>query len=123
MARTVNRNQTLEEFRSIHNDLAGDVGSITGLAGTISNGNNLVDAINELENKTFFFQTFEYVATASQTTFSGADANSNVMSRIMMPQSSPASVPRLQRPAAPVDGRRRPSPGTSIPTDGSRGVR
>ena len=79
MARTVNRNQTLEEFRSIHNDLAGDVGSITGLAGTISNGNNLVDAINELENKTFFFQTFEYVATASQTTFSGADANSNVM--------------------------------------------
>ena len=79
MARTVQRNQTLEEFRSAYNSLAGDVGSITGLASSINNQNNLVDAINEIENKTFFFQTFEYIATASQTSFSGADKNSNVL--------------------------------------------
>ena len=79
MARTVNRNQTIEEFRNTYNSLAGDVGSLTGLTGTISNSNSLVDAINEVENKTFFFQTFEYVATAGQTTFSGADANGNTL--------------------------------------------
>ena len=75
MARTVDRNQTLEEFRSTHNDLANDVGTIAGLAGSISNDNNLVDAINELEAKTFYFQTFEYVATAGQTDFTGEDSN------------------------------------------------
>jgi len=79
MARTVDRNQTLEEFRSTHNDLANDVGTIAGLAGSISNDGNLVDAINELEAKTFFFQTYEYVATAGQTVFTGADANSNTL--------------------------------------------
>ena len=79
MARTVNRNQTIEEFRNTYNSLAGDVGSLTGLAGTISNSNTLVDAINEVENKTFFFQTFEYVATASQTVFTGTDRNSNTL--------------------------------------------
>ena len=79
MARTVDRNQTLEEFRSTHNDLANDVGTIAGLAGNISNDNNLVDAINELEAKTFYFQTFEYVATAGQTDFTGVDANLNTL--------------------------------------------
>ena len=69
MARTVNRNQTLEEFRTKYNELAADVGSINGLAGGISNNNNLVDAINEIENKTFYFQTFEYSASASQKVF------------------------------------------------------
>ena len=79
MARTVDRNQTLEEFRSTHNDLANDVGTIAGLAGNISNDNNLVDAINELEAKTFYFQTFEYVATAGQTDFTGEDSNLNTI--------------------------------------------
>ena len=79
MARTVDRNQTLEEFRSTHNDLANDVGTLAGLAGSISNDNNLVDAINELEAKTFYFQTFEYVATAGQTDFTGEDSNLNTL--------------------------------------------
>ena len=80
MSRTVNRNQTLEEFRNTYNNLASDLGSLTGLAGTISNSNTLVDAINEVENKTFFFQTFEYVSTASQTTFTSTDRNGNSLS-------------------------------------------
>ena len=80
MAKTVNRNQTLEEFRNTYNNLASDIGSLTGLAGTISNSNTLVDAINEVENKTFFFQTFEYVSTASQTTFTSTDRNGNSLS-------------------------------------------
>ena len=80
MSRTVNRNQTLEEFRNTYNNLASDIGSLTGLAGTISNSNTLVDAINEVENKTFFFQTFEYVSTASQTTFTSTDRNGNTLS-------------------------------------------
>ena len=80
MSRTVNRNQTLEEFRNTYNNLASDIGSLTGLAGTISNSNTLVDAINEVENKTFFFQTFEYVSTASQTTFTSTDRNGNSLS-------------------------------------------
>ena len=79
MSRTVNRNQTLEEFRNTYNNLASDIGSLTGLAGTISNSNTLVDAINEVENKTFFFQTFEYVSTASQTTFTSTDRNGNTL--------------------------------------------
>ena len=41
MSRTVNRNQTLEEFRNTYNNLASDIGSLTGLAGTISNSNTL----------------------------------------------------------------------------------
>ena len=80
MSRTENRNQTLEEFRNTYNNLASDIGSLTGLAGTISNSNTLVDAINEVENKTFFFQTFEYVSTASQTTFTSTDRNGNSLS-------------------------------------------
>ena len=46
MARTVTRNQTLEEFRSNYNGLAADVGTLSGLSGNISNQGNLVDAIN-----------------------------------------------------------------------------
>ena len=72
MARTVNRNQTLEEFRGNYNKLANDVGTISGLSGNINNGNNLVDAINELENKTFYFDNFTFTATASQTTFNSS---------------------------------------------------
>ena len=75
MARTVNRNQTLEEFRNNYNALAGDVGSIDGLAGTINNNDNLVDAINEMENRTFYFDSFTFTATASQTLFNSSHEN------------------------------------------------
>ena len=77
MARTVNRNQTLEEFRNNYNALAGDVGSIDGLAGTINNNDNLVDAINEMENRTFYFDSFTFTATASQTLFNSSHENDN----------------------------------------------
>ncbi len=63
MARTVNRNQTLEEFRSNYNALAVDVGTLSGLSGNISNQGTLVDAINELEAKTFYFEGFTFTAT------------------------------------------------------------
>ena len=77
MARTVTRNQTLEEFRGNYNKLANDVGTISGLVGTINNNNNLVDAINELENKTFFFDNFTFTATASQTVFNSSHEADN----------------------------------------------
>ena len=76
MARTVTRNQTLEEFRGNYNQLANDVGTISGLVGTINNNNN-VDAINELENKTFFFDNFTFTATASQTVFNSSHEADN----------------------------------------------
>jgi hypothetical protein len=41
----------------------------------------------------------------------------------MMRAPSPASESRHQRPAAPAHAHRLPSPGTSIPGDGSRGAR
>ena len=77
MARTVNRNQTLEEFRSNYNALAVDVGTLSGLSGNISNQGNLVDAINELEAKTFYFEGFTFTATASQTTFNSSHESDN----------------------------------------------
>ena len=77
MARTVTRNQTLEEFRGNYNKLANDVGTISGLVGTINNNNNLVDAINELENKTFFFDNFTFTASASQTVFNSSHESDN----------------------------------------------
>ena len=79
MANTINENQTLNEFRGSYNTLVNEVGSLTGLRGSLKSPNTLVDAINVIEDKTFFFQQFEYVATAGQTTFSGVDANSNVL--------------------------------------------
>ena len=79
MANTINENQTLNEFRGSYNTLVNEVGSLTGLRGSLKSPNTLVDAINVIEDKTFFFQQFEYVATAGQTSFSGVDANSNVL--------------------------------------------
>ncbi len=79
MANTINENQTLNEFRGSYNTLVNEVGSLTGLRGSLKSPNTLVDAINVIEDKTFFFQQFEYVATAGQATFSGVDANSNVL--------------------------------------------
>lgn len=78
MANQVNAEQTLNEFRNSFNTLNNEVGSITGLRGTLNNPNSLVDAINVLEDKTFFLQTFEYTTTTDQS-YSGADANGNVL--------------------------------------------
>ncbi len=78
MANQVNAEQTLNEFRNSFNTLNNEVGSITGLRGTLNNPNSLVDAINVLEDKTFFLQTFEYTTTTDQS-YSGADTNGNVL--------------------------------------------
>ena len=75
MAKTVDQFSTLENFRTRYNDLANDVGDISGLR-TDATG-NLIDAINSIEDKTFFYQEFLYTATASQTAFTGNDAFSN----------------------------------------------
>jgi hypothetical protein len=82
MARTVNRNQTLEEFRSNYNGLAADVGTLSGLSGNISNQGNIVDAINELEAKTFYFDSFTFTATGSQTTFNSSHESDSKTVRI-----------------------------------------
>ena len=79
MANTINENQTLNEFRGSYNTLVNEVGSLTGLRGSLKSPNTIVDAINVIEDKTFFFQQFEYVATAGQTTFSGPDQNGKVL--------------------------------------------
>tara|TARA_B100000963_G_scaffold195085_2_gene169804 strand:- start:46863 stop:48161 length:1299 start_codon:yes stop_codon:yes gene_type:complete len=79
MANTINENQTLNEFRGSYNTLVNEVGSLTGLRGSLKSPNTIVDAINVIEDKTFFFQQFEYVATAGQVTFSGPDQNGNVL--------------------------------------------
>tara|TARA_B100001248_G_scaffold50444_1_gene32582 strand:- start:56 stop:1642 length:1587 start_codon:yes stop_codon:yes gene_type:complete len=75
MAKTVDQFSTLENFRTRYNDLASDVGDISGLRTDVTG--NLIDAINSIEDKTFFYQEFLYTATASQTAFTGNDAFSN----------------------------------------------
>ena len=75
MAKTVDQFSTLENFRTRYNDLANDVGDISGLRTDVTG--NLIDAINSIEDKTFFYQEFLYTATASQTAFTGNDAFSN----------------------------------------------
>ena len=47
MAKTVDQFSTLENFRTRYNDLANDVGDISGLR-TDATG-NLIDAINSIE--------------------------------------------------------------------------
>ena len=75
MAKTVNQFSTIEDFRQKYNELAIDVGDKSGLRTT--NSSTLVDAVNSLEDKSFFFQEFVYVATAGQTVFSGDDSFGN----------------------------------------------
>jgi hypothetical protein len=75
MAKTVNQFSTIEDFRKKYNELAIDVGEKSGLRTT--NSSTLVDAVNSLEDKSFFFQEFVYVATAGQTAFSGDDSFGN----------------------------------------------
>jgi len=75
MAKTVNQFSTIEDFRKKYNELAIDVGDKSGLRTT--NSSTLVDAVNSLEDKSFFFQEFVYIATAGQTVFTGDDSFNN----------------------------------------------
>lgn len=75
MAKTVNQFSTIEDFRKKYNELAIDVGDKSGLRTT--NSSTLVDAVNSLEDKSFFFQEFVYIATSGQSTFTGDDSFGN----------------------------------------------
>jgi surface antigen len=77
MAKTVDNYSTIEEFRQKYNELAVDVGEVVGLRPAL--GDNLVDAVNAVEDKAFYFGKYRYTATANQQTFTGADANGNVL--------------------------------------------
>ena len=75
MAKTVDNFSTIENFRQKYNELATDVGDISGLRDTIKNqnGGTLVDAVNAIEDKVFFFQEYLYTATGGQTLFENQD--------------------------------------------------
>ena len=77
MAKTVDQFSTLEDFRKRYNELAIDVGDKSGLRTTATG--TIVDSLNSLEDKSFFFQEFVYTATGSQVTFTGADAFNNTL--------------------------------------------
>ena len=78
MAKTVDQFSTVEDFRQKYNELAIDVGDKSGLRTTKTA--TVVDALNSLEDKAFFFQEFIYTATAGQTIFTGADTYGTVFS-------------------------------------------
>ena len=75
MAKLVDQFSTLENFRTIFNDVSANVGDKSGLR--TEKQETLVDAINSVEDKSFFFQEFVYTATAGQTLFSGVDIYGN----------------------------------------------
>lgn len=75
MAKTVSQHSTLEEWRQSYNELASDVGDIGGLR--TQDKTTLVDAVNDLRDREFFFQGFIYTATGGQTVFDGADSSSD----------------------------------------------
>ena len=77
MAKTVDQFSTVEDFRQKYNELAIDVGDKSGLRTTKKA--TVVDALNSLEDKAFFFQEFIYTATAGQTIFTGADTYGTVL--------------------------------------------
>ena len=77
MAKTVDQFSTVEDFRQKYNELAIDVGDKSGLRTTKKA--TVVDALNSLEDKSFFFQEFIYTATAGQTIFTGADTYGTVL--------------------------------------------
>ena len=62
MAKTVDQFSTIEDFRQKYNELAIDVGDKSGLR--TNSSATVIDALNSLEDKSFFFQEFVYVATA-----------------------------------------------------------
>ena len=75
MAKTVDTFSTIEDFRVKYNELATDVGDKSGLR-TQKTG-TIIDAVNSIEDKSFFFQEFIYNVTSSQTVFNGDDAFDN----------------------------------------------
>lgn len=83
MAKTVDNFSTIEEFRKTYNDLAFDVGDVSGLRTSLKSGNNdtLVDAVNYLEDKAFFFQEYVYSAPEhnmnGKVSFTGVDSFEN----------------------------------------------
>ena len=81
MAKTVDNFSTIEDFRKTYNELAFDVGDVSGLRDALKAGNNdtIVDAINVLEDKQFFFQEFEFIADTGQASFNGPDASGNTL--------------------------------------------
>jgi hypothetical protein len=72
MAKTVDQHSTIEDFRKRYNELATDVGDASGIQ---TADNSVVDAINTLDSRSFYFQEFAYTATAGQTVFTGSDGN------------------------------------------------
>jgi len=75
MAKTVDTFSTIEDFRVKYNELATDVGDKSGLR-TQKTG-TIIDAVNSIEDKSFFFQEFIYDVTGTQTVFNGNDAFQN----------------------------------------------
>ena len=97
MAKTVDNFSTIEDFRKTYNELAFDVGDISGLRDALKAGNNdtLVDAINVLEDKQFFFQEFEFIATTNQVSFNGADAGGNTCLLYTSPSQRDGRISRM----------------------------
>jgi hypothetical protein len=84
MAKTVDNYSTIEDFRRTYNELAVDVGDIRGLRTT--NQATLTDAVNSIEDKSFFFQEFVYTSDDTDANdgsgpynFFGADIFANVL--------------------------------------------
>ena len=77
MAKQVDQFSTLEDFRNTFNEVSTDVGDVSGLRTTKTN--TIVDAVNSIEDKSFFFQEFVYIATSGQQVFSGADSFGNTL--------------------------------------------
>ena len=77
MAKLVDQFSTLEDFRTTFNEVSTNVGDVSGLRTTSSN--TLVDAVNSIEDKSFFFQEFVFIATSGQQVFSGTDSFGNTL--------------------------------------------
>ncbi len=78
MAKTVDNFSTIEDFRLKYNELATDVGDISGLQ-TPRSG-NLTDALNSVNEKDFFFQEFIYRVTSNnEVNFNGLDEFANTL--------------------------------------------
>ena len=78
MAKTVDSFSTIEDLRLKHNEVALDVGDISGLNTT--RRSNLTEAVNSINEREFFFQEFVYTnTTTNQVTITGADAQGNTL--------------------------------------------
>ena len=75
MAKTVDSFSTIEDLRLNHNQVAMDVGDISGLNTT--RRSNLTEAVNSINEREFFFQEFVYTGTLNQEEFTGADVQGN----------------------------------------------